>query len=289
MQNLINESLPLLRAISTKLESSFNPNGQQVNLHEKIILDLILKYRKNLAIIILGLEHHVNDSFITIGLSNNFRVIAADTLTLAYMLSFLSPNIEDEQIAFRNEVNALNNEFIHQKLEIFRVELGKELADKRMQKLHPGSYKQKNKNTILKNRDDFHLHGPKERYKRLPNYPKEKSPDSIISNCLASGAFLTERSKFKRLKEVTNFSSSQNVYINYKYFSMFYHYTPVAGDMARKYHEIFYKQSTFCILNTVNIILTCKPILSVINDEAFNDLGKLHITFAQLAAKYFPD
>lgn len=217
--------------------------NKEVKLYEYTILNFISRNSNNLNGVKLLLEHLKTETFLIVPISSIMRTISSDALTITYLLSFLSKNLDEVQTTFMNELNSLSLEHF-QLLKEFSPEFK-----------NPSFYK----DNKIKTRTDFHTDSDKE---------------IIREQDLSNSKFLTEKNKLLRINYsidenigVLNFSKSENAnykikikncYEANKWFSQYYHYNSLNSELStsksKEIVEIDLEQISICIKDSFSLL-----------------------------------
>ncbi len=204
-------------------------NNKEVEWTLSTYLDFVSRTKNNLKGIKSLLNFVPNDEFYLLPINSIMRTISSDMLTFSYLLTFLSKEINFNQITFKNELDSIATEHYF---------LIKDLKDGN----HDiPSFFLNGKNEI-KNRKEFHA----------------TSDINIIGNNykFPNNIFLSEKSKFERINYFIEYKlgiyyllTNENCctkkhmtdfYFLNKWFTQFYHYNYFNSKLSlKKSNEIY--------------------------------------------------
>jgi len=249
----------ILQDYVSVLESDV-PKNIYVSIFQSTFLDFIFRNRENIKGVIKLLDEFDNEDFIFLPLSSILRTISTDTLTVYYLMTFLSQNLKEDQITFENEVNSLKTESIRSMHKIMEYEKKLGLEDVQNINFDEQLYKKNSDGKrVLKNRKDFHF----------------SSDPEVLNNYQNNSKFLSEEMKFKRVESYfeNNDNFRRNIYLlftNYKYISFYYHYTPIGGRLSRSFEISDFRRMQGIINTSIMSIIHIIGLLEFIDKETIS-------------------
>ncbi len=266
------ELIKNLKDYVTLLDSEF-PKDVSVNIFQKTFMDFAFRNREIIKAVIKLLDSYENEDFLFLPLASILRLLSTDTLTIYYLITFLSDNLREKQITFENELNALRIESIISMDKIIEYENELGLTDIQQIQYDDDMYKLNNEGKkVLKNRKDFHLN----------------SNPKILKNYNKPGKFLSEEAKIDRIKEfIENDNVKRNIYSlfkNYKYLTFYYHYTPIGGRLSRTFDPNNYFIMQGIIKTSILSIISITRLLEFIQEDVtrqfevcFDEINKIKL------------
>lgn len=182
---------------------------------EATFLDFVSRTKNNVNGVNVLLKEFESNEFIIVPIASIMRTITVDGITIAYLSTFLTDNLKEDQTTFINEINSLHLETLQIRSEISKIENPSKII------YIEDDFYDENNNNKLKNRKQLH----------------QTSLQSLIGGNykLSKNGFLSEKNKLDRI----NISSSElkfdvkYCYLANKYFSQYYHYSPIGGIISR--------------------------------------------------------
>lgn len=219
-------------------------NNKNLKPYEFTILNFVSRLKNNLKGLKILLEQLLYDDFLLVPINSIMRTISSDGITLPYLMSFLSNNLNDNQETFLNELHSISTEHFHI-LKEFNPDFVNEF------------YFDEDLN--IKKRNEFH---------------KTSHIDIIGDFKLSTKSFLSEKHKLSRvnysidekkgiygLEEIQNSDIKKNVktcYETNKWFSQYYHYNHLNSQYSTKKTEdvMFFEtqQISNCVKSSFSIL-----------------------------------
>lgn len=231
-------------------------NGHNVKYHEFTILNFISKFKSNLKGLKILLNCFSNDEFLLIPINSVMRSVSSDGLTLSYLMSFLSNDLNDKQVTFLNELKSISTEHFYLLKEFNSNYIDQEFLD--------GKSK-------IKNRIQFHVN----------------SDENIIGDVkiLSLNTFLSEKKKLERvnysfdekkgifgLDDIQKFDIKTHIktcYETNKFFSQYYHYNHLNSKFitSKKNDQVLseIRQISCCIKSSFLILYFFSEYLFKVN------------------------
>lgn len=247
--NLIDKNIfELVDEISNQIEylKKFKEkyNNLDVKYYEFTILNFISRSKNNLKGLKLLLEQVPSDEFLLVPINSIMRTISSDGVTLSYLMSFLSNDLNETQETFLNELYSISTEHFHILKEFDPDFVNKFYFDEDLN---------------IKKRRDFH---------------KNSNLDIIGDFKLSTNSFLSEKHKLSRinyaldekkgmfqLKEIQNSDIKKSVITCYetnKWFSQYYHYNHLNSQYSttKTDNDIFCEtqQISSCVKSSFSIL-----------------------------------
>lgn len=190
--------------------------NKQFNLFERTFLDFVSRNKNNINGIDVLLKEFVHNEFIIVPIASVMRTITADGLTIAYLSTFFTDDLKEEQNTINNEIKSLHLEILRTRKEISKIER----PDENLSFDKEGDY-YNFENEDLKSKKDLH---------------KTSKAYLIEGDFKLPNGNLSEKSKYDRVNLLLDFESkidAKYCYLANKYFSQYYHYSPLGGLISR--------------------------------------------------------
>ncbi len=218
-------------------------NGVELKNYSANFIDIFARIRYNIEGLLNLLDSFANDYRLKACINLILRSICSDILTALYLRTFYDKN-DPENNAVKNELEIISSEYLHSAKQIGE-EIHKLLdlpLDKSKIWFENFASELLNEKGQIKGRAEL----------------RTSTNVSIKEGLKDSGNFLTENEKFKRI-EARGFSSFRAVFVAFKYYSQFQHFTTRSNDFikSKPFLDIFLMALTLDhTLQTFEIILT---------------------------------
>ncbi len=231
-------------------------SGKKLSVMEKVCNDFLQRTSLNVAGLIPLFELYKTEPGMIQPIGLVIRSCLSDFLTFCYLSTFASP-LEKSEASLTNELHLLEKDFLNSVLEVSRLEAKISEYNESIPNIFD-SREEFEQETLEIKKLFGHLFKSEDaglRFKKPSEFRQSSLPDYFDSKeeYSSGGSFLTESKKWDRMTR-RGFRKYVTVFIGFKFFSQFQHYSKMSIEMIGKRSEEHLFFHLIMALNSITIV-----------------------------------